>query len=181
MGLVIPAPLVALKRYSIPRSLSVTTAGNVTDHKFPVAVRAADTNAPPNAILLYSTEALATPVSVSVMVALNVNPEPVVLFVMIGTLVSTTKSVKLCPDTPPTITVILPVFAPVGTVVVMVVAELEITVAVVPLNLTVLFMAVRSKFVPVIVTVVPIVPLDGVNDVTVGDTVIVKLLELVVV
>lgn len=180
-GLGIPAPLVALKRYSIPSSPSVTDVGNVTAHVLPVAVSAEDVNVPPDATFLYSTEALVTPVSASVMVALNVSPEPVVLFVIIGTVVSTMKSVKLFPVNPPTVTVILPVVALVGTVAVIAVAELELTVAAVPLNLTALLPGVASKLVPVIVTDAPIVPLEGVKEVIAGVTVIIKLLVLVTV
>ena len=55
----------------------------------------------------------------------------------------------------------VPVVAPGGTEVVILVALLAVTVAVVPLNFTVLFEGVASKLVPVIVTEVPIVPLDG--------------------
>jgi hypothetical protein len=60
----------------------------------------------------------------------------------------------------------VPVFAPVGTVTVMLVAETTLNVvAVVPSNLT----AVASvKFVPVIVTLVPTKPEVGENDVMVG-------------
>lgn len=67
-----------------------------------------------------------------------------------------------------TVTAIGPVLAPTGTVVVMVVVVLAVTVAVVPLNVTVLFAATTSKFVPVMVTVVPIIPDVGVKEDIVG-------------
>ena len=63
-----------------------------------------------------------------------------------------------------TVTAISPVLAPTGTVVVMVVVVLAVTVAVVPLNVTVLFAATTSKFVPVMVTVVPTGPLEGLKE-----------------
>ena len=50
----------------------------------------------------------------------------------------------------------------------MVVAVLAVILAIVPLNFTILFAGVRSKFVPVIVTVVPTRPLAGVTFVMVG-------------
>ena len=75
--------------------------------------------------------------------------------------------VKLEPllATPPTVTTTLPVVAPVGTVVVMLVALQfpGVTVAVVPLNLTVLVPCVPPKFEPAIVTDVPTGPDAGVK------------------
>ena len=64
------------------------------------------------------------------------------------------------------VTEIVPVVAPVGTVAVMDVAETTVNfVATVPWNLTVV---APVKLVPVIVTVVPMGPDAGVNDVIVG-------------
>ena len=63
---------------------------------------------------------------------------------------------------------ITPVVAPVGTDVVMLVAVLAETVAVVPLNFTVLFAGVALKLVPVIITEVPTAPLVGLKLVMVG-------------
>jgi hypothetical protein len=79
----------------------------------------------------------------------------------------------------PTVTEIVPVVAPLGTATTNFVAVAEEGVAAVtPLNLTVLFAAVVLKFVPLIVTDVPIGPLVGVKLVMVGgDTV--KLVPLV--
>ena len=57
-----------------------------------------------------------------------------------------------------------PVVAPVGTVAVMLVAVLEMTVAVVPLNFTVLLAGVELKFVPLIVTEAPTAAEDGENE-----------------
>src|ERR1700731_4648452 len=76
-------------------------------------------------------------------------------------------------DTPPTLTTTFPVVAPVGTEVARLVALQLVTVAVVPLNVTVLVPCVDPKFVPVIVTAVPTGP-EGVDKLVmlgVGDTV----------
>lgn len=62
--------------------------------------------------------------------------------------------------TPLTVTTTFPVVAPLGTVVVMLVALQVPTVAVVPLNVTVLVPCVAPNVVPVIVTAVPTAP-DG--------------------
>jgi hypothetical protein len=82
--------------------------------------------------------------------------------------VVTVKSVALVAVFPATVTVIFPVVAPAGTDVVILVAVLAAAVAVVPLNRTVLFAGVVLKFVPVIVTVVPIGPEAGLKLVIVG-------------
>src|ERR1700746_2933849 len=67
---------------------------------------------------------------------------------------------KLTPllATPPPVTTTFPVVAPVGTDVAMLVALQLVTVAVVPLKVTVLVPCVDPKFVPVIVTAVPTGP-----------------------
>ena len=70
--------------------------------------------------------------------------------------------------TPPTVTTTLPVIAEAGTRTTMLVADQLETVAVTPLNFTVLVPCVVPKFVPVIVTVVPTVPLVGERLVIVG-------------
>ena len=80
----------------------------------------------------------------------------------------TVKFVELVPVMPFTVTVIFPVVAPVGTVVVMLVFVLAVATAVVPLNFTALFAKAGSKLVPVIVTTAPIPPLVGSKDVIVG-------------
>ena len=80
----------------------------------------------------------------------------------------TVKLVALVPVSPPTVTVMAPVVAPVGTDVVMPVLVLAVTVAVVPLNFTVLLAGVVEKFVPEIVTVAPTVPLVGAKPLMVG-------------
>jgi len=72
---------------------------------------------------------------------------------------------------PPTVTTTLPVVAPAGTVVVIEVLLQVPTVAVVPLNFTVLVLCVAPKFVPVIVTEAPTAPEVGDRLVIVGDTV----------
>ncbi len=71
------------------------------------------------------------------------------------------KSLALVAVFAPTVTVILPVEAPDGTVAVSCVVLPELSEAVVPLNLTVLELSVALKFVPEIVTDVPTMPLDG--------------------
>jgi hypothetical protein len=63
------------------------------------------------------------------------------------------------------VTVIGPVVAPLGTVEVIWVAELTVNVAVSPLNRT---DVAPVRFVPVIVTLVPIGPLAGLMEVMVG-------------
>jgi hypothetical protein len=67
-----------------------------------------------------------------------------------------------------TVTAIVPVVAPTGTVVDIDVAVLVSTVANVPLKLTVLLAGVILKLVPVIVTGVPAIPLNGLKLVIVG-------------
>ena len=67
-----------------------------------------------------------------------------------------------------TVTVMVPVVAPVGTVVVMLVAVDAVTVAATPLKFTVLLAGVVLKFVPVMVTVVPTGPLAGAKLAIVG-------------
>src|SRR5436190_17046769 len=61
-----------------------------------------------------------------------------------------------------------PVLAPAGTVVLIVVVVLPVTVAAMPLNVTTLLAGVASKFVPVMVTGVPLTPAAGANEVMVG-------------
>ena len=81
---------------------------------------------------------------------------------------ATVKLVALVAVLPPTVTEIGPVVAPDGTVAVILVDVLAVTVAAVPLNITMLFAGVVSKFVPVMVTVVPMGPLAGAKLVIVG-------------
>lgn len=68
----------------------------------------------------------------------------------------------------PTVTAMVPVVVPEGTVATICVVVAEVIVAVVPWNLTVSLPMVALKFVPVIVTVVPMGPLEGEKPVTVG-------------
>ena len=78
----------------------------------------------------------------------------------IGLVVSgTVKFVALVAVRAVTVTEIVPVVAPTGTVTVMLVAVEAVTIAAVPLKLTVLFAGVVLKFVPVMVMVVPTGPL----------------------
>jgi hypothetical protein len=76
---------------------------------------------------------------------------------------------------PLTVTVTAPVVAPAGTVVVRLVAEDWVTVAAIPLKLTMLLEAVELKFTPSMVTVEPTVPLVGVKLVILGAGVAVSL------
>jgi hypothetical protein len=69
---------------------------------------------------------------------------------------------------PFTVTVILPVVAPAGTVTVSCVTVAAVTAAVVPLKVTVLLVVTVLKLVPVMVTVLPAAPLVGVKLVIVG-------------
>jgi hypothetical protein len=83
----------------------------------------------------------------------------------------TIKSVVLVPVPANVVTEIGPVVAPVGTVTVRLVADATVGVAAsTPLNFTVLLAATGSKFVPVMVTVVPMGPEIGLKDVIVGAT-----------
>ena len=63
------------------------------------------------------------------------------------------------------VTLIFPVVAPVGTVVLICVLDTTVNVAAVPLNFT---LVAPVKLVPVTVTAVPTGPLVGANDVIVG-------------
>src|SRR5207247_1585427 len=69
---------------------------------------------------------------------------------------------------PPTVTTTLPVVAPAGTGTTMLVADHEVGVPTVPLNVTVLVPCVAPKLVPVSVIDVPTAPLFGVSNVTSG-------------
>src|SRR5207245_3397379 len=79
-------------------------------------------------------------------------------------------TVQLIPllATPPTVTVTFPVVAPLGTGATMLVADHDVGVAVVPLNLTAVAPCVAPKFVPVIVTEAPTAPLVGDSEVSVA-------------
>jgi hypothetical protein len=81
------------------------------------------------------------------------------------------KLVDEVANAPFVVTVILPVVAVSGTVTMSCVADAEVTLAFVPLNFTVLFSAVTSKPVPVIVTEVPATPEEGSMDVIASVTV----------
>jgi hypothetical protein len=81
-------------------------------------------------------------------------------------------------STPLACTMRFPVVAPVGTVVVMLVAVQAVAVAVVPLNLTVLVPCVDPKLVPVMVTDAPTAPEVSERLVMPGAETTVKLLPL---
>lgn len=63
---------------------------------------------------------------------------------------------------------IFPVVAPSGTTVVMLVEVAALTMAVTPLNATILLAGVALKFEPLIITVAASAPLDGLKVVMVG-------------
>jgi hypothetical protein len=79
----------------------------------------------------------------------------------------TTKTLPLLAR-PPTVTTTIPVVAPVGTAARMLVALQLVGVAAVPLKVTVLDPCVEPKFVPVIVTEVPMLPEVGLTLVMLG-------------
>src|SRR4029077_2289618 len=70
--------------------------------------------------------------------------------------------------TPPTVTTTLPVVAPAGTCVLMLVADHVVGAAVMPLKVIVLAPWLAPKLVPAIVTAAPTTPLVGARLVTVG-------------
>ena len=80
----------------------------------------------------------------------------------------TVKLMPLLAVNPPTTTLIKPVVAPVGTVTVRLVDVLAVTVAGVPLKRTVLLAGMVEKFVPVITTVLPTKPEEGLKEEIVG-------------
>jgi hypothetical protein len=84
-------------------------------------------------------------------------------FVIVGAPVPlvTVKGDELVAIPEGAVTVTAPVVAPLGTVTVSWVALADVTVAAVPLNVTVFWLVVAPKPVPVIVTAVPIGPLVG--------------------
>jgi hypothetical protein len=99
------------------------------------------------------------PCSISVGVALEIR---------VGADISIIKLVGTVMVTPFTVIAIGPVVAPAGTEVVIVVEVDAVTVAAVPLNVTILLEGVVLKFVPFNVTVVPILPNAGLKSVKVG-------------
>lgn len=99
--------------------------------------------------------------------------------VIVGGGTGSVKELALVAVPPAVVTAIVPVEAPVGTVAVILVAlTTEYVVAAIPLNLTAV---APVKFVPVMVTVAPIVELLGVNELIVGAGITVKLDPLVAV
>lgn len=101
--------------------------------------------------------------------AVPIGPPDGEKLVIVGkTVVWIVKSFALVAVLPATVTEIFPVVVPEGTVVVIVVVVLAVTIAVVPLNITKLFDGVALKLVPVITTVVPMEPVAGVKLVIVG-------------
>ena len=83
-------------------------------------------------------------------------------------MVETVKSLELVAVPAVVVTEIFPVVAPDGTSAINCVVVPELNEAVVPLNLTVLLLSDELKLVPIIVTLSPTLPLDGVNEVIVG-------------
>jgi hypothetical protein len=107
-----------------------------------------------------------------------IGPDVGFRLVIVGVVGAGVVTVKLIPllGTPPTFTTTFPGVAPAGTDVVMLVALQLGAGVVVPLNATVLVPCVVPKFVPVIVTAVPLAPEFGVRLVMVGDALIGMLL-----
>lgn len=97
----------------------------------------------------------------------------------VGGVTSTIKLLRLGNVNPLASTDIGPVVAPVGTEVVRVLVLDAVTTASVPLNLTEFSEGIILKFVPVIVTTVPIVPIVGVKLINVGVGRTVKISALV--
>jgi hypothetical protein len=89
--------------------------------------------------------------------------------VSVGVTVTVKGSVLLA--RPPTVTTTFPVDAPAGTETVMLLADHAVGDAAVPLNVTVLVPWLAPKFVPLTVTVLATLPLDGERLVKVGATV----------
>src|SRR5581483_2937186 len=73
----------------------------------------------------------------------------------------TVKLALLVTDLVPTVTLMVPVVAPTGTVATSCVDVADVTTALVPWNATAALAMFGSKFVPVIVTLVPAAPLGG--------------------
>jgi hypothetical protein len=98
-------------------------------------------------------------------------PEAGFKLVMLG---AGTVTVKLIPllATPPTVTTTLPVVAPAGTGVAMLVALQLTAVAAIPLKVTVLEPCAAPKFAPVIVTAVPMTPEVGFKLVMLGPSMV---------
>lgn len=80
----------------------------------------------------------------------------------------TVNGVALTADCPPTVTVIIPEVAPAGTVAVMLVPELAVTTAVMPLNFTSFASGVPLKLTPVNVTELATGPELGVKAIMEG-------------
>ncbi len=99
----------------------------------------------------------------------KVTPLPVGGFVVPPMLLTEKLPVEVAVP-PAVVTVSVPVVAPVGTVVVIDVAVAAVTVACVPLNLTVLLAAVVLKLLPLIVTEAPTAPLVGEKEYMAGTT-----------
>lgn len=93
--------------------------------------------------------------------------------------VMTEKSAELLALPPAVVTAILPLVAPLGTTAVMEVVLITVkVVAAIPLNFTAV---APEKFMPVMVTTVPVWPLVGVKEVIVGKETTVKLVALLAV
>ena len=118
-------------------------------------------------MLLVGVELKFVPVNVT---TVPTGPLDGVKLVMVGNPAAPTiKFVALCTVIQFTVTSIFPVVVPEGTVVVMSVAVLAVTIAVLLLkNFTMLLAGVVLKFVPVMVTGVPIGPEAGEKEMIVG-------------
>ena len=100
---------------------------------------------------------MATPVPTGPLLGLNE--------LIVGSAPVTVKALALSTEPPGVVTLILPVVAPLGTLVLIWVSETIPKLAVVPLKVT---WVAPVKFVPVMVTAVPTGPLVGVNKVIIG-------------
>jgi hypothetical protein len=118
-----------------------------------------------NLTTLFAAVALKlVPVMVTLVPAIPCSGEKLLMVGISGTIKSCVEVMVWVP----TVTVSLPVLAPAGTVVVMVVGVVAVMTAVVPLNRTVFLLISVLKFLPVRVTVVPAIPSVGENEVRVG-------------
>ena len=120
--------------------------------------------APKYTMLSAATEPKLVPVMIT---ELPTFPEDGVIEVMVGGAVKV-KLTALVTELQSTVTLMSPVVAPAGTITCRLVAVAEVTVAAMPLILTVLLDGVGSKLVPVIATVVPTGPPVGENPLMVG-------------
>ena len=152
----------------MPMGPVVTPAGTTTDSVVVVAVVTV-AGIPLNTTVLFAGTALKlVPVIVT---AVPDGPYAGVKLVIVGGVV-TVKLLALVAVCDPTLIVIGPVLAPGGTLAVSCVIDAAVTVAVMPLNFTVLLAAIGLKNVPLRVTGVPMGPDDGEKSVIEGGEIV---------